>query len=160
MTDPVNLSETFASAHDDADVIPEVAESSSFADSFGEGMSSLGSALKEQASQAVRAMGAASPEMGDQARRVVAKMAEIGEQVSKRELTPDSGEIALNNYIHALQLYGEALSNKAKVESYVRGMRMLETGKKVLFSLLRMGLESAFPGTGAILTGLAAIAAE
>ncbi len=160
MTDPVNLAETFASAHDDADVIPEVAESSSFIDSFVEGMSSLGSALKEQASQAITAMKAASPEMGKQASKVVARMASIGEQVNKRELTPDSGEIALNNYIHALQLYGEALSNREKVEAYVRGMRMLETGKKVLFSLLRMGLESAFPGTGVILSGLAAIAAE
>jgi hypothetical protein len=155
----VEAHETLAQDHADVAVIPEIAESARFTSALGNGLHFMGTALSEQASQAVRAMFQVSDQMGRQAQTVVAKMAEVGEQVTRREVTPESGEIAIQAYLHALQLYGHAVENRAKVEAYVRGMRLLETGKKVLFSLLRMGLQAALPTTGNAIAGLASLAA-
>jgi hypothetical protein len=102
-------------AHDHADVavIPEIAESARFTSALGNGLHFMGAALQEQASQAIVTLSQVSDQMGNQARMAVAKMAEVGEQVNRREITPESGEIAIQAYLHALQLYGHAVENRA-----------------------------------------------
>lgn len=147
-------------AHRAVEVIPEVAESERVRSNLGKGMYHMGEALEEQARQAIQSWSNVSPQLAQKGQLLVQKMVEAGRKVERRELSPESGELAVKQYMHAVQLYGSAIDNKAKAEAYVRGLRLLETSKRVLFVLLRMGLEAALPTSGAALTALSLVAEE
>ena len=142
----------------ESDPIPEIVNSPRVQSALGNSLHFLGTALAEQAATAITTMSEASADLARLATNVVVKMEEIGQKVATKQISASTGESAIDNYLHALNLYRHTLTNKARVQAYERSTALLASGKSVLFSVLRFGVQAALPTVGNALNDMHTLA--
>jgi len=142
---------------DSPEPIPEIAEAEGFSESLGLGLEYMGKTLANHASVAIKVFTETSADHAKAASKVLIRMEELARLSLYKKIGPRSAEVALDNYLHALNLYKESIKNEAKVQSFLRGMAILESTKRVLFSLLTAGINAASPAAGTIVNGLSKV---
>lgn len=120
-------------------------------DHLEEGMVHLNKVVKTGLFLATENLAYSAKENAKAASVVITKMAELVTKVLEGKISAETAELSLNNYMHAIRLYGSSIENKAKVEAFKRGQDLLEATKKVLFSTIRLGIKVAVPSVGLLL---------
>src|SRR5690606_686300 len=135
-------------------------EANSIDDAVNNGIKYLGSAVALHVADAIESLSTISAEVVEKATEVLLKMEICARRVALGEITPKTGEIAVQNYLHALEFYQKAAQNKAHVEAYTRAISMLELSKSALFSALRLAVSAAVPVADSAFDGLSKVAED
>lgn len=121
--------------------IPDISESGRADRSLDMTMRYATGLLKEQARVAIASLAAASKEAAEQGSEILSQITQVGQMVAAGQLRHEDGEIAVDNFMEALELIGKRLENEAKVQAYERGQALLASAKSVAFSLLKAGVQ-------------------
>jgi hypothetical protein len=111
-------------------------------------MTLLESVLKDQVRQAMEALKGASEAVAKQGAYVLTEMTALVAKLANKEVDGPSAELAIDNYLSALELLIAAETNLAKVEAAKRGIAILQTVKSILVSVTKMALNYYVPGAG------------
>lgn len=108
-------------------------------------------ALVEHARAAVATLAAASTAAGMEGTRLLGKIGEVGTLLANGEIDQGTATLSVSNYLEAVKMTGYGLANKAQVEAFKRGVRLLETFTHVALGVLTMALQVAVPGAAGFL---------
>jgi intracellular sulfur oxidation DsrE/DsrF family protein len=115
----------------------------------------LTDAVKAQAAAAVAELAQGSQEAADLGLRCLEALANLGGQVARCEVSAEAAKIALDEYLDAVEVAGEAVGEKAKSEAYDRGLALLQSVSQVLLGLLDAGLKAGAANLPLLVAALA-----
>lgn len=117
-------------------------------------LSSMQVVLAASAKDALAKLGSVSPKLAEEGAKILQSMVKVGTKLATGAIDKASAELAIDNYLAALQLLGMAEVNTAKVQAFLAASKTLTVLKSVLLALVQVGVSFAAPAVGAWLGSL------
>jgi hypothetical protein len=128
---------------------PVVAQAQSPQEALEAALASMSVVLQAQAQDALTKLASLSEKLAKEGATILAKMVQISALMLSGKLDKASAELAIDNYLAALQLLGMAEVNAAKVQAFLSAQKTLSTLKSILLALIQVGVGLAAPYVGA-----------
>lgn len=121
---------------------------------LNDALEALTPVLREQAAQALTALSGADETYEKHARKSLACLQETAHNLTTQRIDEVSAALSMDNCLESLKLLVAGEQNRARVQSFQRGVAILGVLKSVLLSTTRLALNVYAPGAGEIVRKL------